>query len=1160
MRPIGQLLADLRRVKARVWADGDRLRYQAPKGALAPELLDELRARKAEVLEFCRAARPEPAGEALAPTARDGDLPVSLAQQRLWVLDRLEGPSATYNIALALRFRGALDVGALRRSLEALMERHEPLRTAFRAEGETIRQVIAPAVPLPCTEADLSPLPAEQRLPEARRLAREEALRPFDLRRAPLVRFVLWRLDGEDHVLFTTLHHIIADGRSIEVLAEELEVCYGAYREGRRADLPELRIQFADFARHQRQWLKDDVLQGQLEYWKRQLAGLPPLLELPADRPRPPLSSAAGATLRRGLDAGLAAGLKRVARDTRTTPYLALLAGVAVLVARYTGREDIAIGCPVTHRKWPELERLVGFFVDSLVLRIDVSGNPSFRELLTRTRAVAADGFAHQDVPFDRVVEAVGGARNAGYAPLVQLTIAMLDGRKSRVRLPGLDIEPFDFGNAITRYDISLEIYESDAAFDIFWIYNTGLFDAQTISRMARHLDNLFAGAADDPDRCVTDLPLLDPDERHRLLEVWGRGDPGFAPDLFIHRLFEAHAERTPDAVAVAMAGRRWSYGELNVRANRLAHRLIELGVGPEVLVGVCIERSFELVASLLAVLKAGGAYVPLDPDYPRGRLAFMVQDSRAAVLLASADVAGRLPDSGVPVIYPDALDDAGAGRDANPARALSPEHPAYVIYTSGSSGRPKGVVIPHRAIGNHMCWMGERFPLGDKDAVLQKTPCSFDASVWEFYAPLLAGARLVMARSGGHADPGYLVRAIREERVTILQMVPTLLQGLVDHPDFEGCASLRRIFVGGEALPADLARKAAACGAEVCNLYGPTEAAIDATYFLFDGARRSSAVPIGRPIANTLAYVLDGHMRPVPVGVAGELYLGGAGLALGYLRHPDLSAERFVPNPFSQQPARLYKTGDRVRWLADGNLEFVGRIDEQVKIRGLRIEPGEIEAVLGRHAGVARAVVVAHAVAAKGPILAAYVAGEPAPGAVELRAYLRKHLPDHMVPTAFVFLPSLPVMPNGKVDRRALPAPDARREAAPQGPVLPRNPTERSVADIWARFLGLEQVGVHDNFFDLGGHSLIAAQITGRVREEFGAELPTRLLFEGGTVAKMAEALEEARRAARDEAAAALRARIEHMDPEQVRELLRQKRARQRTIRHDPPEAADPR
>ena len=1114
MRPIERLMADLRRAKVRVWAEGERLRYQAPRGALTPDLLAELQNSKAELLEFCQRAKAGTNPFPLEPSPRDVDIPISLAQHRLWLLDQLEGPGPTYNIALALRLRGTLDGDAVERSLTDLMRRHESLRTSFQAWGETVRQVIAPAPALPFALVDLRHLDASQRPSEACHQAREEALRPFDLSRGPLVRFVLWRLDDRDHVFLVCMHHIISDGRSIEILTEDMAGLYASYRDGTGATLPALPIQYGDFAWHQRRWLTDAVLQAQLDYWKRQLAGMPPLLELPTDRPRPPALTSAGATLRSRLEAGLVGKLRQVAQRSSATLYTVLLAGLASVLARHTGREEIPIGCPVTHRDRPELDRLIGFFINTLVLRLDLSGNPSFRELLARARATLRDGLANQDVPFDKVAETVVSERNSSYSPLVQVSMMMLDSAKGRPHFPGLETEPFDFDRPVARYDVTLEVYESKEEVDIFWIYNTDLFEADTVARMARHLENLLESAADDPDETWNELSMLDEGEVRSLLQTWNDTRVDASHDQGVHQLFERQAERTPHAPALEWQGKRLTYAELNSRSNQLAHHLAALGVGPEVLVGVCVERSFAMLVSLLAVLKAGGAYVPLDPTYPRERLGFMLRDSRARILLAPTRLLEHFPGHETRVIGLDSVEALVSGEStANPVRAISGKNLAYMIYTSGSTGRPKGAMIPHRALANHMRWMQHTFAITPADRVLQKTPFSFDASVWEFYLPLLTGGTLVLAGPDDHRDVEALVAAIRRQRVTILQGVPSLLRILVEVDGLREADSLRYVFSGGEPLTAELRdRFFAVTGAAVCNLYGPTEACIDTTFYVCprdeEGSADRSAVPIGRPIWNATAYVLDEHRQPVPVGVAGELYLGGIPLGRGYLNQPELTAEKFIPDPFGGEAGgRLYRTGDLARWLPDGNLECLGRSDLQVKIRGHRIEPGEIEAQLVSRNPIREAVVVARG----REELVAYVttAGHCALDVEDVRDDLRARLPEYMVPAHFVHLERLPLNPNGKVDRSGLPAPvddlgraGAARSAGRETTALaPGDETENRLAKIWREVLQIETFGVCDNFFKLGGHSLKAMQVVARVQKEFGVKVSLQSFFRTPTI-----------------------------------------------------------
>jgi len=1109
-------MADLRRAKVRVWEEGEQLRYQAPRGALTPDLWAELQNSKPELIEFCRQAKAGISLLPLEPSPRDVDVPISLGQQRLWVLDQLEGPSPTYNIALALRLRGPLNVDAIQRSLTEVMRRHETLRTSFQARGETVRQVIVPAPALPFSVVDLRHLDASRRLSEARRQAGEEALRPFDLSRGPLVRFVLWRLDDREHVLLTKMHHIISDGRSIEVLTGEMAALYASYCAGTTASLPELRIQYGDFAWHQRRWLTDAVLKKQLDYWTQRLAGMPPLLELPTDRPRPPAFTSAGATLRSRLKAGLVDSLRQVARRSSATLYMSLLAGVAAVLARYTGREDIAIGCPVTHRDRPELELLIGFFVNTLVLRLDLSGNPSFRALLARTRAVVTDGFANQDVPFDKVVETVISERNPSYPPLVQFSMMMLDSERSRPHLPGIESDAFDFGHSVARYDVTLEIYESNGIVDIFWIYNTELFEADTIARMARHLENLLRAVADNPEKGMAELPMLDELEVRNLLHTWNDTRVDAPQHQRVHRLFERQAERTPDAPALEWEGTHLTYAELNSRSNQLAHHLAGLGVGPDVLVGICVERSFEMVVSLLAVLKAGGAYVPFDPDIPAGRLAYMLDDARIEVLLTQNHLRDRFRGRDARVVCLDAVADQAAidgQREDAPALIAGDAHLAYVIYTSGSTGKPKGVMVSQRNLvhSTHARLVYYDEPLS---GFLLLSSFAFDSSVAGIFGTLCRGGMIVLPPPGAQHDPIFLAGLIAESRLSHLLCVPSLYDALLAEAPAGSLDELRVAIVAGEPCRRELVERhrAVVPQAALVNEYGPTEATVWCCAHRCRTGEERAAVPIGRPVANTRIYLLDARLEPVPIGVAGELYVGGPGVARGYLHRSALTAERFVPDPFGDEPgARLYRTGDRAHWRPDAVLEFLGRADDQVKVRGHRIELGEVEAILGQHPAVAQSVVLARDDGSRGKRLVAYVVGAPAPSPSDLRAFLGEKMPDYMVPSAFVFLDALPITANGKVDRGALPHPDPGRPASASDMVLPRTPAERLLADIWARLLGLERVGIHDNFFELGGDSILSIQVVGRANQS-GLRLTPRQLFQHQTIAGLAAVAEMAR------------------------------------------------
>ncbi|HEX7239654.1 MAG TPA: amino acid adenylation domain-containing protein, partial [Longimicrobiaceae bacterium] len=1041
--------------------------------------------------------------------AGSGPAPLSFAQQRLWFIHQLDPAGSAYNMPYPLRLQGPLRAEVLGRALSEVVRRHEALRTVFAVveDGEAV-QVVRPAAPVPFPVVDLAGLPAEDAGAEAWRLSTEESLRPFDLTRGTLLRATLLRLAAEEHAALFTLHHVVSDAWSMDVLVREVSVLYEAFSRGEPSPLPELPVQYADFAAWQRERLSGEAMEGELRYWRERLAGAPPLLEIPTDRPRPPVPGVRGAYGEVSIPPEAAHALRELAAGEGATPFMALLAAWQLLLARWSGQDDVSIGTPIAGRTHAELEGLIGFFVNTLVLRTGLDGAPTFRELLRRVRETTLGAFGHQEVPFERLVEELHPERSLAHTPLFQAMFAFQAGGPpgSALRLEGLRMAPLSHGRAVAKFDLSLTLEERGEGIGGALLYRAELFEPATVERMLRHFASLAGRLASAPDRPVAEAALLAPAERAALLEDWSapRLDP---PREGVHALFAEQARRTPGAPAVVSAAETLTYAELDRRADRLARRLAGLGVGPDARVAVCVERSAELVAALLGVLGAGAAYVPLDPGYPADRLAFALADSGARVLLTQERLRDRLPADGIEVV----LVDGEAAADGDAAGAdVGPDHLAYVIHTSGSTGTPKGVAVPHGALASHMRWMLRAYPLSAGDRVLQKTPVGFDASVWELWAPLLAGATLVMAPPDAHRDTAALARIVESERITVLQVVPSLLAAMADGGGLARCTGLRRLFCGGEALPAELAERARSeTGAEVVNLYGPTEVCIQSVTHAYAGGEPGATVPIGRPVDGVRAVVLDPAGEPAPAGVAGELYLGGAQLARGYLGRPDLTAERFVPDPFSAAPGeRLYRTGDRARRLPDGALEFLGRVDQQVKVRGFRIEPGEVEAALRRHPSVRDAVVVA-----REERLVGYVVGAGA-DAAELRAFLRASLPEHMVPSALVALDAFPLTPGGKLDRRALPAPEGDPGA---GHAPPRTSTEAALAAIFAAVLRREEVGVHAHFFDLGGHSLLATRVVSRVREEFGVEVPLRAVFEAPTVAALAERVDEAMRAEAD-------------------------------------------
>ena len=1174
----------------------------------------------------------------LVPNGRDGPLPLSFAQERLWFLDQLTPGNPAYHIPAAMRLTGTLQVAGLAWSLDEIVRRHEVLRTTITmADGRPV-QVIAPALKVRLVIVDLGRLAGDQQEAAVQRLATAEAQRPFDLGRGPLLRVTLLRLGEQTHVLLLTMHHIVSDGWSGGVLVREIATLYTAFCIGDPSPLPALPIQYADYALWQRRWLQGAVRDVHMAYWQQQLAGVP-LLPLPTDRPRPAVQTFHGAMHVFMFRKPLTAAISALSRREDATLFMILLTAFQILLARYCGQDDIAVGTPIANRTHAELEALIGCFVNTLVLRAELSGNPSFQAALGRVRAAALGAYTHQDMPFEQLVDAVQPARDLGHNPLFQVMFILHNTPMPAMELPGLVLSAQEVQTGAAQFDLTLNLMETPEGIRGRLDYNTDLFDAATIVRMVDHFETLLDGSVAHPDRRVADLPVLTAEEHRQIVVEWNATDQGVrgqgsgvrSAALCVHDLFEVQVARTPDAIAVVFDDRRLTtdqrpttndqrralhpftpsplhpfsqhltYRELNERANRLAHHLRTLGVGPEICVAICMERSPEMVVGLLGILKAGGAYVPLDPTYPAERLAFMLEDSQAAVLITANDHRPPTTDHRPTTNDGEPRTKNQEQRDCenqelekddelktqnsklktqnftpspchlvtlsrewsaialcpadDPVSALDPVNLAYLIYTSGSTGRPKGVLACHRGTINRCAWMWEQYPFAEGEVSCQKTALSFVDSVWEIFGPLLHGIRTVIIRDDVLKDPDRLIPTLATQRVTRIVLVPSLLRAILDTcPDLQRrLPDLKYWVSSGEALAPELCQQflARMPRSVLLNLYGSSEVAADATWY--DARECSGAsVPIGRPIANTQIYLLDRYLNPLPLGVPGEVYIGGAGLARGYHQRPDLTAERFVPNPFwgmgdggwgmedsapiphpSPPPAlrlspipRLYKTGDLARYRPDGQIEYLGRIDHQVKVRGFRVELGEIEAVLGQHPAVRECVVVAQGYVSGENRLVAYVvpkiedrrlkiedsasdAPEPLssilyPLSSELREFLKDKLPDYMVPATFVLLEALPVTPNGKIDRRALPVPDRARPASPDAFVAPRTLVERHLASMWAELLCLERVGVHDNFFELGGDSILSIRFIARAGQA-GLRFTLRQIFQHQTIAELA-------------------------------------------------------
>jgi amino acid adenylation domain-containing protein len=1096
---------------------------QTPPGTPARDALSESkRALLEKRMRGAAAGRPSPA--AIGRRAGDGPAPLSFAQEHVWFMEQMEPGHPRYHLPGAIRLLGPVDPAALERALTEGVRRHESLRTVFPLVDGQPAQVVLPELRVPVPVVDVPEVPGEDREATVERMVREEGARPFDLEHGPLIRAVLFRLAEREHVFLQVVHHIATDGWSQGLFSREISALYEHYALGAPApDLPEPAVRYRDFAVWQREYLAGSgAFRRDLDFWKQRLADAPQL-ELPTDRPRPPVQSGRGAMYRFAIPDALADAARALARESGASLHMLLVATLNATLLHYTGQDDQVVGSLLGGRGRAETERVVGYFVNLTALRVDLSGDPSFRTLVRRVRDAVLDSDAHQDLPFARIVHEVGAQGDLGRHPIFQVMAFVHNFVRHTVPLPGeaddvlrsvpmyadSQVGLVDTGTA--KFDISLAFHDIPGSLGGLAEYSTDLFDEDTIVRLVRHYLRVLEQVTADPDAPVAALRLLDDAERRRILEEWGPTPPLPPGAGTLHGPFGAQAARTPGAPALLWSAGEVTYAELDRRAEAVARALRRRGVGPEARVGVCLERTPDLVAALLGVLRAGGTYVPLDPAYPRERIAAMLADSGAALVVADAAVGSTLEGFACGRLLLEEVEAVGPGDGERVDGGAAPENGAYLIYTSGSTGTPKGVLVEHRSAAALLRWCRGVFPADKCAGVLAAGSVGFDISVFEIFHPLSVGGALVLAEDA-LALPEHPAR----ERVTLLSAVPTAAAELLRTGGIP--RSVRTVSLVGEPLRGDLARGLYALGhvREVWNLYGPTEDTVYSTASLVE-AGADGDPPIGRPVAGTRAYVLDRRLEPAPAGVAGELYLAGQGLARGYLARPHATAERWVPDPFAAEAgARMYRTGDRARWRPDGTLEYLGRVDRQVKVRGFRVEPGEVEAALHRHPGVREAAVEARGDTVGTLRLVGYVAPSDeaagAPAAAELRSFLRDLLPEHMVPTAWVVLEALPRTSSGKVDRKALPAPDGAHADAGREPVPPRTATEAALVEIWAEVLGLERVGIDDSFFELGGHSLLATQVVSRVRERLGAVLPLRAVFQELTVERLARRVDERR------------------------------------------------
>ena len=1051
-------------------------------------------------------------------------LPTSFAQQRLWFLDQFEPNSPFYNIPTAVRFKGNLNVPVLEKCINEIIRRHETLRTTFdTVEGKPC-QIVHPYKPRKILTIDVSGLTRDDRERETFRLAGEEARTPFDLRRGPLLRATLIKVGEREHVVLITMHHIISDGWSMGVFVREIAALYDAFSHGRSSPLPELEIQYGDFAAWQEEYIAGEVLENQLGYWKKQLGGDLPVLEIPADRPRPTVQTAHGDNEDIVIPGEIANAIRNMARREGATLFMALTAAFQTLLYRYTGLEDVLVGSPIANRNRAEIESLIGFFVNTLVLRTDLSGNPTFRELLQRVKKVTLEAYDNQDVPFERLVEVLQPNRDMSHSPLFQVMFILQNApMKVDVEISDVALSSLNVNAGTSTYDLTLMVTEQADGFSVSAEYNTDLYDASTIQRLLFHFQNLLAAVARHPDHKLSSFPILTEEEKSKLLVEWNDCSRDFPESVVIHQLFEDQVVRTPDAVAVVFDDEYLTFGELNRRANKLARHLVGFGVGPDIKVSICIDKGLDLPIAVLGTLKAGGAYVPVDPTYPKDRIAYMIGDSNASVVLTNKELHSTLSFGNVPVVLLDedwpVIDKLG---DENPASYPDSDNLAYMIYTSGSTGKSKGTMVSHKSIVNaYLAWEKDYRLRSDVNSHLQMASFSFDVFGGDFVRALCSGGKLVLCPRDFLLDAEKLYRLMVQEKVNCAEFVPAVLRNLIQYLDESGqrLDFMRALIAGSDVWYVKEYKKFLNyCGPEtrLINSFGLTEAAVDSTFFEgnVENYPDERLVPIGRPFANSKIYIVDKNLNITPVGIPGELCVAGPNLARGYYKRPDLTAEKFIPNPFSDVPgARLYRTGDLARFLSDGNIEFLGRIDHQIKIRGFRIELGEIETVLEKYSEIRNAVILAREDKPGDKRLVAYVVAknEHEPDIADVRSFLKEQLPDYMLPSAIVVLDSLPLTPNGKVDRKALPAPEQKDFEALQKYVAPQTETEQKLAAIWGDILGLEKVGIEDNFFELGGHSLLATQVISRIRDTFHIDLPLRNLFEYVKIVDLAHAIDKA-------------------------------------------------
>jgi amino acid adenylation domain-containing protein len=1082
-----------------------------PKFPLADEMQDLQRRSIAQASQkYPTAQRRNQAQRVSTRETEHRSFPLSFAQQRLWVLDRLEPGNGVYNLAFAVRLDGALDPDALQSALDEIVGCHEILRAEFHVEDDAPVQVILPRHAVAVTSFDLIDTPVATRDSRVSQLMAEVAGKPFDLSRGPLLRIRILRLSPSEHILLLVVHRIICDEQSLQILFAEIAACYSARLRGEPWHPDEASLGYLEFASAQRERLFSDELRSQLAYWKRQLAGAPSSVDLPTDHTRPPVQSFRGDTCTAQISSTLYKRLQDLSRSQQVTLFITLVTAFNILLGRYSAQDDLVLGTEVSGRTRAEMQNAIGLFANQLVLRTNVSGDPRVSALLRQVHATVEAAHACQDIPFEHLVDELNPERDLSRTPLFQIAFNLHTSAVSQSQIPGMTVMPIEVESKTESFDLSVNLVERAGSLDAKFRYNPDLFGAETIARMAGHFHKLLEGIVVDQTCRISELPLLSDAEERRILAEFNRTEFDYPRNVCLHELLAAQARHAPQAAAVQFEGQSLTYAELDGRANQLASLLRKHGVKREVLVGLCIERSLEMVVALLGILKAGGAYVPLDPAYPGDRIKYVLDDAQVKVLITQASLLSSLPPTSAALVCLDPEWTALAREsDEKVAAGASPENLAYVIYTSGSTGKPKGVQLEHCSVVNFLCSMQREPGLSAKDVLVAVTTLSFDIAGLEMYLPLISGARLVIASREQTYDGWLLAQLIERSGATVMQATPATWR-LLFESGWKGNRKLK-VLVGGEALSSELARELVEHCGEVWNMYGPTETTVWSTVYRVEG-KDDRTVPIGRPIANTRTYILDANRVVVPIGVPGELYIGGDGLARGYFQRPDLTAERFVSNPFNDNPqARMYRTGDLARFLPDGNIQYLGRVDNQVKIRGFRIELGEIEAVLARHSTLQTAVVVPREDKPGDKRLVAYLTFVPGKetSSANLRAFLKESLPEYMIPSAFVMMDALPLTPNGKINRRALPAPDWSQIESGAS-IAPRDQLEVMLVKTWRKELGIQNISITDNFFDLGGHSLVAARLLSEVKKITGRQIPLSALFRGATVESLAQLIRE--------------------------------------------------